>query len=300
MFRNCGLINLLRCSISTLKVGPIGGQWRRTSPIGIPLATCTHRTDDLSPVPRERVHRDFVASGNHSMRLSETSLHARRKAAAEASAGISADFLYDKYEEIIRERHLSGSVLDFGAGQGFLTRRLIHMNLFSSVAAVDILPKPFAMPPKVHWIDADLNESLAEPDESFDVILCCEVIQCLENPRAVAREFFRLLRSSGTVIISTPNNESVRAIGALWIRGHFVDFGESAYPFHKTALLKMDLDRLLGEAGFERPEFLYSNHGGLPKKPSATWQRMSGGWLVGKRFSDNIFAIARKASRSPL
>jgi hypothetical protein len=62
--------------------------------------------------------------------------------------------------------------------------------------------------------------------------------------------------------------------------------------------LRTDLDRLLGEAGFERQEFFYSNRGGLPKKPSLTWQRISGGWLAGKRFSDNIFAIARKASRS--
>jgi 2-polyprenyl-3-methyl-5-hydroxy-6-metoxy-1,4-benzoquinol methylase len=227
------------------------------------------------------------------------SLRARRKAAAETSAGISADFLYDKYQEIIREHHLSGSILDFGAGQGCLTRRLIHMNRFSSIAAVDILPKPSNLPPEVLWIDADLDESLAEPDESFDVILCCEVIHCLENPRVVAREFFRLLRSNGTLIISTPNNESVRAIAALWIRGHFVDFGETAYPFHKTALLKTDLDRLLGEAGFERRKFSYSNHGGVPKKPSLTWQRISGGWLAGKRFSDNIFAIAQKATTSP-
>ena len=243
---------------------------------------------------------DRITSYPHSRRSSETSLHARRKAAAEASAGISADFLYDKYEELIRNQRLFGAVLDFGAGRGFLTRRLIHMNLFSAIAAADILPKPFDMPPEVLWIDADLDEPLAKPDESFDVILCSEMIQCLENPRAIAREFFRLLRSNGTVIISTPNNESVRAIAALWIQGHFVSFGESSYPYHKTALLRTDLDRLLGEAGFDRREFFYSNHGGLPKKPSLTWQRISGGWLAGKRFSDNIFAIARKTSTSPL
>jgi 2-polyprenyl-3-methyl-5-hydroxy-6-metoxy-1,4-benzoquinol methylase len=230
------------------------------------------------------------------MRSSETPLHAKRKAAAETSAGLSADFLYDKYEQIIREYNLSGLVLDFGAGQGFLTRRLINMRRFSSIVAADILPKPFDMPPEVHWIDADLDESLAVSDRSFDVILCCEVIQCLENPRAVAREFFRLLRPTGTVIISTPNNESVRALAALWVRGNFVDFGASNYPFHKTAMLKTDLDRLLAEAGFERREFLFSNHGGLPKMLSLTWQRVSGGLLWGKRFSDNIFAIAQKPS----
>jgi 2-polyprenyl-3-methyl-5-hydroxy-6-metoxy-1,4-benzoquinol methylase len=233
-----------------------------------------------------------------STRSRETSLRARRKAAAEASGGISADFLYDKYEEIIREQQLSGSVLDFGAGQGSLTQRLVHMKLFSSITAADILPEPLGLPPEVHWIDADLDESLAIPDESFDVILCCEVIQCLENPRAVAREFFRLLRANGTVIIAMPNNESVRAIAALWIRGHFVDFGESSYPFHKTALLKVDLDRLLGEAGLEGRGFIYSDKGGWPKRPSLTWQQIFGGRLLGKRFSDDIFAIARKPPKT--
>jgi 2-polyprenyl-3-methyl-5-hydroxy-6-metoxy-1,4-benzoquinol methylase len=158
------------------------------------------------------------------------------------------------------------------------------MKRFCSIAAVDILPKPSDMPPDVLWIDADLDESLAEADESFDVILCCEVIQCLENPRAVAREFFRLLRSNGTLIISTPNNESVRAIAALWIRGHFVDFGKSAYPFHKTALLKTDLDRLLGEAGFEKREFLLFQSRWCAKKAvpnlAADLRRMADGKTV--------------------
>jgi 2-polyprenyl-3-methyl-5-hydroxy-6-metoxy-1,4-benzoquinol methylase len=232
---------------------------------------------------------------SQSLRPWETALRAKRKAAAETSAGISADFLYGKYEEIIRRYHLSGSVLDFGAGRGSLTRRLVDIGVFSSVAAADILHKPIDLPSKVRWIDADLDEPLDEPDESFDVILCCEVIQCLENPRAAAREFIRLLRSRGTVAIGMPNNESIRAITALWMRGHFVDFGQNSYPFHKTALLKTDLERLLREAGFERIDFLYSDHGCLPKKPSVTWQRISGGWLAGKRFSDDIFAIARKA-----
>ena len=106
------------------------------------------------------------------MLSSETSLRARRKAAAETSAGISADFLYDRYEQIIRERHLSGSILDFGAGQGFLTRRLVGMNRFSSVAAVDILPKSSDMPSQVVWIDADwmnLLRNLMKASMSFCV-----------------------------------------------------------------------------------------------------------------------------------
>jgi 2-polyprenyl-3-methyl-5-hydroxy-6-metoxy-1,4-benzoquinol methylase len=221
-------------------------------------------------------------------------LHESRKAAARASAGISAEFIYETYARIIRRCQLCGSILDFGAGQGLLTRRLLEMELFSSVTGADILPKPEDIPPKVNWIEADLHERLLEPDETFDVIVCCEMIQCLENPRAVAREFARLLRPGGTVIISTPNNESVRALGALWARGHFVDFGHSNYPSHKTALLRLDLERLLAEAGLHAQEVFYSDRGSLPKRPSHTWQGLFGKWLRGKRFSDNVFVIARK------
>jgi 2-polyprenyl-3-methyl-5-hydroxy-6-metoxy-1,4-benzoquinol methylase len=71
------------------------------------------------------------------------------------------------------------------------------MGVFFTVAATDILNKPAALGSEVTWIDADLDEPLAMQYESFDVIVCCEVIHCLENPRGAAREFFRLLRPGG-------------------------------------------------------------------------------------------------------
>src|SRR5215813_10880124 len=100
--------------------------------------------------------RDALTMDSQSPGRWEAVLRARRKAAAETSAGISADFLYDKFEEIVRRYHLSGSVLDCGAGRGLLTRRLVDIGVFASIAAADILNRPTDLHPKVRWIDADL------------------------------------------------------------------------------------------------------------------------------------------------
>jgi 2-polyprenyl-3-methyl-5-hydroxy-6-metoxy-1,4-benzoquinol methylase len=61
----------------------------------------------------------------------------------------------------------------------------------------------------------DWNVAVAIPAGSFDGAIAAEVIEHLENPRQVAREWFRSLKRGGTLILSTPNNESIRSLMAL-------------------------------------------------------------------------------------
>lgn len=46
--------------------------------------------------------------------------------------------------------------------------------------------------------------SIPEPNESFDVIMCIEVFEHLPDPLAALREFARLLRTGGQVILTAP------------------------------------------------------------------------------------------------
>ena len=80
----------------------------------------------------------------------------------------------------------------------------------------------------------------------------------------------------------------------LVARGHFVMFGESSYPAHITALVRMDLDRILREAGFTEIQFHFTDLGGIPGRPSWRWQSLSRRAFRGVRFSDNVLAFARK------
>ena len=226
--------------------------------------------------------------------MNETTLAARRIHAAEASGGASSDVMYSTVTQILHELKLGGDLLDFGAGKGFFTSELARLERFRSVTGVDIMWRPEGLPSGINnWIVSDLNAPLEVPESSFDVIVAVEVIEHLENPRATAREWFRLLRAGGTIICSTPNNESWRSLLALLFRGHYALFGPTNYPAHITALLRKDIDRLMAEASFEPPAYYYTNRGLLPKT-SLHWQAISAALLRGVRYSDNLVAVARK------
>jgi 2-polyprenyl-3-methyl-5-hydroxy-6-metoxy-1,4-benzoquinol methylase len=231
--------------------------------------------------------------------MNDTVLEARRIHAAEASGGTSAELIYSTVTRILEELKLAGDVLDFGAGKGLFTTELIGLRRFRSVTGADIMWRPDDLPSGIReWIVGDLNAPLEVPQSSFDVIVAVEVIEHLENPRATVREWFRLLRDGGTIICSTPNNETWRSLLALLFRGHYALFGDANYPAHITALLRKDIDRIMAEAGFEEPAYHYTNYGLLPKV-GLRWQAISAALFRGVRYSDNLVAVAKKPRVMP-
>lgn len=228
------------------------------------------------------------------MTPTSTAILEHRAKAAELSGGTSGNAIYSLIERVIAARGLTGRILDYGAGVGQLTRRLLALGRFDSVSAADIMGVPGDLRGKVEWIEQDLNAALPGHDGLFDVVVAAEVIEHLENPRFMLREIFRILRPGGTAIVTTPNNESWRSLISLLARGHYMAFGDSGYPAHITALLRKDLTRIYREACFPDPDFHFTDYGGIPGSPLVTWQQISFGLLKGLRFSDNILAIATK------
>lgn len=203
----------------------------------------------------------------------------QRQSAALASGGISSQPVYDKLLQLIEELNLKGDCLDFGAGIGNLSQKIKSLNRFNSITAADIMERPIGIDNVINWLNCDLNDSLDILSQQFDVIVSAEVIEHLENPRAIAREWFRLLRPGGTLILSTPNNESWRSLLALLMQGHFVAFGNNCYPAHITALLRKDFERIMNEAGFFQHKFMYTDFGRIPKLPQLNYQKFSFGLL---------------------
>lgn len=218
----------------------------------------------------------------------ENLLHRRRIEAAAASCGISSEPILDAALAALGTISSGIALLEFGAGTGNLLQRLVNSNCQGSLTGADILARPIWLPESVGWIQADLNHSMHLNEGSFDIIVSTEVIEHLENPRAVAREFARLLRPGGRVVLTTPNQESIRSFLSLLVTGHFVAFQNSCYPAHITALLRADLKRIFAEAGFQNIQFRFTGHGGIPKLPRITWQQVSFGRLRGRLFSDNL------------
>lgn len=220
-----------------------------------------------------------------------------RLSAALGTQGISGDCIYAIIEDEIVANELKGVLLDYGAGVGNLTRRLVGSGIFTEVVAADLYPCPGDLQ-DTKWVQQDLNESIPGYDSHFDVVIASEVIEHLENPRFTARELFRLCKPGGYVILTTPNNESIRALLALAIRGHFVQFDKGWYPGHITPLVRKDLVRVLSEAGFEPRGFRYAANGSLPGYPTWTWQEISLGLLRGVRFSNNLLVAGYKPNNA--
>jgi 2-polyprenyl-3-methyl-5-hydroxy-6-metoxy-1,4-benzoquinol methylase len=221
-------------------------------------------------------------------------LYERRVDAALASKGTSGDAIYAAALTTARAMQLTGRVLEFGAGTGTLISRMLADQCTCTLTGTDLLPRPAGLSSAIEWIQADLNAPLPCADSSFDAIISTEVIEHLENPRAVFREFARLLRSGGRLLLTTPNQESIRSLASLIIRGHHVAFLDESYPAHLTALVRRDLERLCYEVGFEPPRFAYTDVGAVPKWTSVTWQSCSFGLLRGRWFSDNVVLVTTR------
>lgn len=224
-------------------------------------------------------------------------LSARRVAAAERTGGVSSGSVYEAAWRRIAPL-AKGDILDFGAGTGSLAARLAGEPGVASVTAADLAAHATVSPAdgpaarKIRWLTADLNAPLPLADASFDLIVAIEIIEHLENPRATAREWRRLLRPGGTLVMSTPNVESIRSLLSLFARGQHAAFAANSYPAHLTPLTRTDVQRVLTEAGFTDVQVSWSDFGLAPKL-SLSWQALSAGLLGGMRFSDNLVAVAR-------
>jgi 2-polyprenyl-3-methyl-5-hydroxy-6-metoxy-1,4-benzoquinol methylase len=212
--------------------------------------------------------------------------------AANLSGGTSNYDIKELVMEIIQAHKIKGRVLDFGAGKGELIKMLTSVNEIEPHGA-DIMERPNDIPAHVSWRQQDLNDEFSCAPEYFDAIICSEVIEHLENPRAVFRSLFAALRPGGKLILTMPNQENIRSFLTLIFRGQFAFFQEQDYPAHITALLRTDLTRICRETGFSEPYFYYTDRGWMPKALT-TWQKASMNLLRGRLFSDNLGMIVTK------
>lgn len=104
-------------------------------------------------------------------------------------------------------------ILDVGCAGGGLSKRLADMGFV--VHAIDVLEesievaKAFSNSPKITYEVRDVLKQ-PFPDESFDGIVFLETIEHVENPAMFFREFHRILKKNGHLIVSTPNATSLK------------------------------------------------------------------------------------------
>lgn len=151
--------------------------------------------------------------------------------------------------------------LDVGAGRGELILEL-RQTLSLRSSACDYHTERFTAK-DILCTKVNLNnEPLPYPDTQFDLVTTSEVVEHLENYRALLREIFRVLREGGVAIITTPNVLNVNSRIRYLISGFANLFGplpvrnDKLYSTggHITPIPFFYLAHALLDAGFEKVE----------------------------------------------
>lgn len=209
---------------------------------------------------------------------------------ARQSLGRSDDAIYSTVDRLLAERGAGGTLVDVGCGAGDLWR-LIRPR-FARCIGIDAV-RYEGLPDDIDFRRADLDASaLPIPDATADVIVAVELIEHLENPRALVRELVRVVGPGGWIVVTTPNQLSVLSLLTLLLKGRFSGFQENAYPAHRTALLEIDLRRIASECRLRDVSIEYTC---LGRVPMTAWHYPRAvARLAPRRLSDNVVLIARR------
>jgi SAM-dependent methyltransferase len=98
-------------------------------------------------------------------------------------------------------------------------------------------------------------EDLPIEASSLDGVIMLQLIEHLEDPAAICRAVFRLLRPGGVFVVETPN---LGGLDHRWFRGRW--WGHYHFPRHWHLFSAASLRRMLEGAGFriDRSEYLIS------------------------------------------
>lgn len=165
-------------------------------------------------------------------------------------------------------------VLDAGCGTGRNIQTLLELGA-QEVTGIDLTPslldiskKKFADSGKVKLFLHDLNEKLPFEDESFDIIVCCKTLPHVHNIKNVIKEFSRVLKRQGVMMLDFASPYSFRRL-FFDVRGLF-NGQESHFRWDSVTDVKrflregdnLKIVKIYGQRTFMVAEILV-NHFGL-------------------------------------
>lgn len=150
-------------------------------------------------------------------------------------------------EKILRKR--GALVLDVGSGSGWLVRIMKDSGI--RVVSLDLSAKSLAR------IQSETGgETLVSPaellpfaDDTFDCVMASEVVEHLNDPGEAITEFFRVTKSGGRVIVTTPYRERIQ--WSLCVHCN----RPTPFNAHLHSFDEVSLGKLFGKAGSRHTRF---------------------------------------------
>lgn len=141
---------------------------------------------------------------------------------AEHAADSAYNAHYDRPAVLELLGEVSGlRVLDAGCGPGLYAEELLARGadlvaVDGSTAMVELARQRLGT--RAHVLQADLSKPLPFGSSEFDLIVCALVIHHLDDREAALRQFFRVLRPGGHVVLSTqhPTTDWLRKGGSYF------------------------------------------------------------------------------------
>lgn len=151
--------------------------------------------------------------------------------------------------------------LDIGCASGFMTSEIYKAYPHARYWGVDIYDKAIEFAkknyPHINFKKASATK-LPFKDENFDLILCFETIEHVEDPKICLMEIKRILKKNGTAIITMDSgNLLFRIVWWFWekTKGK-VWQGAHLHPFHHN-----QLEKLIKSCGFKIKKKIFSFFG---------------------------------------
>jgi len=142
-------------------------------------------------------------------------------------------------------KHLKGdNVLELGVKDGVVIKRLP----MAKKVGIDVDDAELAKAKVlgVTTIKHDLNTTIPLESESFDNIICIEVLEHVFNFQNVLNEAYRILKPGGTFVVGVPYHGTLKnlAVALTAFEHHYID------TLHVKFYTPSRLRRALKEAGF--------------------------------------------------
>ncbi len=191
-------------------------------------------------------------------------------------------------------------ILDIGCGNGDSIE--VTRNKFNEVYGCDISETALseAIRRGMTGVSADLNNAphLPYKSESFDAVICLEVLEHLFNPPYLLREIHRVLTLNGQLILTTPNVKYFRNLYKLIIKGQFPHTTTDTFVWgggHLHYFTIKDLSFIIQEAGFHKVVFYMNRQQFKRSWKRRLFIRLSGQSVFRDFFCGGIIAEAIKA-----
>lgn len=120
---------------------------------------------------------------------------------------------WERIEDIIKTLEIKRNhfILDAGCGTGYLIRTIKEKHPSAQIEAIDFSREMLNRAAKrcrglenINFREVDLNEQLPYSSNGFDSVVCDNVLYAVPRPDFTLKEFFRVLKPKGRLVVVIP------------------------------------------------------------------------------------------------